>query len=160
MSTAFDVTPLYSSLIGVDRSLDFLETALRAEASANYPPYDIEKIGEDRYRISLAAAGFASTDLEVFVQPNLLVIRGAKGASQGQAVRAFLHQGLAQRAFERRFELADYVVVKDAIHARGVLTVNLAREAPEALKPKQIPIALGESHQALEDRSATTRKAA
>lgn len=160
MSNAFDFTPLYSSMIGVDRMVDLVETALRTEASASYPPYDIEKTGEAGYRISLAVAGFAPTDLEVVAQPNLLVIKGKRAASEGQGPRTFLHQGLAQRAFERRFELADYVVIKDAVHAHGVLSIDLAREVPEALKPKQIPIGPGARQQALELKPAKARKAA
>ena len=160
MSTAFDFTPLYSSMIGVDRMVDLVETALRTEASAGYPPYDIEKTGETAYRISLAVAGFAPTDLEVVAQPNLLVIKGRRSASEEQGARTFLHQGLAQRAFERRFELADYVVVKEATHAHGVLSIDLAREVPDALKPKQIPIGVGARQQALELKPAKIRKAA
>lgn len=160
MSTAFDFTPLYSSMIGVDRMVDLVETALRTDASAGYPPYDIEKTAEDAYRISLAVAGFAPTDLEIVAEPNLLVIRGKRPASDGQGARTFLHQGLAQRAFERRFELADYVVVKQASHAHGVLAIDLAREVPEALKPRRIPIGLGAAQQALALKPAKVRKAA
>ncbi len=160
MSTAFDFTPLYSSMIGVDRMVDLVETALRTEASASYPPYDIEKTGEAAYRISLAVAGFAPTDLDVVAEPNLLVIKGRRAANEDQGARTFLHQGLAHRAFERRFELADYVVVKDAVHAHGVLSIDLAREVPEALKPKQIPIGQGASQSVLELKPAKTRKAA
>lgn len=160
MSTPFDFTPLYSSMIGVDRMVDLVETALRTEASASYPPYDIEKTGEAAYRISLAVAGFAPTDLEVVAQRNLLVIKGRRTANDGQGARTFLHQGLAQRAFERRFELADYVVVKDAAHAHGVLSIDLVREVPEALKPKQVAIGVGARQQALELKPAKARKAA
>ncbi len=160
MSTPFDFTPLYSSMIGVDRMVDLVETALRTEASASYPPYDIEKTGEAAYRISLAVAGFAPTDLEVVAQPNLLVIKGRRAANEGSGARTFLHQGLAQRAFERRFELADYVVVKDAVHAHGVLSIDLVREVPDALKPKQIAIGVGPRQQALELKPAKARKAA
>ncbi|MDR6624459.1 Hsp20 family protein [Caulobacter segnis] len=160
MSNAFDFTPLYSSMIGVDRMVDLVETALRTEAGASYPPYDIEKTGEDSYRISLAVAGFAPSDMEIVAEPNLLVIKGRKTTSEGQGARTFLHQGLAQRAFERRFELADYVVVKDASHAHGVLSVDLAREVPEALKPRQIPIGVGGVQPALDLKPAKVRKAA
>lgn len=160
MSTAFDFTPLYSSMIGVDRMIDLVETALRTEASAGYPPYDIEKTGEDTYRISLAVAGFAPADLEIVAEPNLLVIKGRRAANEGQGARTFLHQGLAQRAFERRFELADYVVVREASHAHGILSIDLAREVPDALKPRQIPIGLGAAQHALELKPAKVRKAA
>ena len=160
MSTAFDFTPLYSSMIGVDRMVDLVETALRTEASASYPPYDIEKTGEAAYRISLAVAGFAPTDLDVVAEPNLLVIKGRRAANEDQGARTFLHQGLAHRAFERRFELADYVVVKDAVHDQGVLSIDLVREVPEALKPKQVPIGIDARQAALALKPAKTRKAA
>lgn len=160
MSTAFDFSPLYSSMIGVDRMVDLVETALRTEASASYPPYDIEKTGDAAYRISLAVAGFAPKDLEVVAEPNLLVIRGRRAANEDQGARTFLHQGLAHRAFERRFELADYVVVKDAVHDQGVLSIDLVREVPEALKPKQVPIGIDARQAALALKPAKTRKAA
>lgn len=159
MSPAFDFTPLYSS-IGIDRMVDLVETAQRSATGASYPPYDIEKTGEDAYRISLSLAGFAPGDLKIVAEPNLLVIKGQRPATEGQGARSFLHQGLAQRAFERRFELADYVVVKDASHAHGVLSINLAREVPGALKPRQIPIGVGAAQQALEPKAAKARKAA
>ncbi|PIB92315.1 Hsp20 family protein [Caulobacter sp. FWC2] len=160
MSTAFDFTPLYSSMIGVDRMVELVETALRSGASASYPPYDIEKTGENAYRLSLALAGFAPSDLEIVAEPNLLVIKGERPTRDGQGARSFLHQGLAQRAFERRFELADYVVAKDASHAHGVLSIDLAREVPDALKPRQIPIGVGAAQQALDLKPAKARKAA
>lgn len=160
MSSAFDFAPLYSSMIGVDRMVDLVETALRTSASPHYPPYDIEKTGEDAYRISLAVAGFSPSELEISTEPNLLVVKGHKAPGEGQGARTFLHQGLAQRAFERRFELADYVVVKGAAHAHGVLSIDLAREVPEALKPRQIPIGSGAARPALDLKAAKPRKAA
>lgn len=149
MSNAFDFAPLYSSMIGVDRTVDLLTSALRTGANAPYPPYDIETSGENAYRVSLAVAGFAPTDLEITTEANVLVIKGCKRASEAQSARTFLHQGLTQQAFERRFELADHVVVKGATHAHGILSIDLAREMPEALKPKQIPIGLGVERPAL-----------
>ncbi|WP_233247515.1 Hsp20 family protein [Caulobacter endophyticus] len=140
--------------------VDLIETALRTSASAHYPPYDIERTGDEAYRISLAVSGFAPTDLEITTGDNLLVIKGDKASSEGQESRTFLHQGLAQRAFERRFELADHVVVKGAAHALGVLSIDLVREIPEALKPRQVPIAWGADRPALELKSAQPRKAA
>jgi molecular chaperone IbpA len=160
MSTAFDFTPLYSSVIGVDRMVDLVESALRTGTSAAYPPYDIEKTGEDSYRISLAVAGFAPADLEITAEPNLLMIKGRKSEADGQGARTFIHQGLAQRAFERRFELADYVIVRDAAYAHGVLSVDLARDVPEALKPRQIPIGASAHDRAPAVQSAKARRAA
>lgn len=143
MSTAFDFSALYSTMVGVDRMVDLVETALRGHDEGGYPPYDIEKTGEDAYRICVAAAGFAPGDLEITTQPNLLVIKGRKAPVDTEAARRFIHQGLARRGFERRFELADYVVVKEARHAHGVLSIDLVREVPEASKPRRIPIGIG-----------------
>jgi molecular chaperone IbpA len=138
MRTTYDLSPLHRSMIGVDRMADLIETAMKSEGDRSYPPYDIEKTGEDAYRITLAAAGFQASDLEIVAQPNLLIITGRK--SGGDEGRNFLHRGIAARNFERRFELADYVVVKAAEHADGLLSIDLAREIPEALKPRSIEI--------------------
>lgn len=143
MRTAFDFSPLYRSVIGVDRMADLIETAMRSEGDSNYPPCDIEKTGEDTYRITLAVAGFGSDDLELTFQPNLLVVTGRKDKAEED--RAYLHRGIAQRAFQRRFELADYVMVKNAAYADGLLSIDLAREVPEALKPRRVPIDQGEA---------------
>jgi molecular chaperone IbpA len=138
MRTAYDFSPLYRSVIGVDRMADLIETAMRTGGDDNYPPYDIEKTGEDAYRITLAAAGFSPEELELTAQPNLLIVAGR--TPKHDEGRNFLHRGIAGRNFERRFELADYVVVKAADYAHGVLSIDLAREVPEALKPRRIEI--------------------
>jgi len=138
MKQAYDFSPLYRSMIGVDRMADLIESASRADVDRSYPPYDIEKTADDAYRITLATAGFAEADLEVTAQPNLLVIAGQKGEAEDE--RAYLHHGLAHRSFVRRFELADYVVVRGARYADGLLTIDLAREIPEALRPRRIQI--------------------
>ena len=138
MSTGYDFSPLYRSVIGVDRMAALIETAMRADVDKAYPPYDIEKVGEDAYKITLAAAGFSPAELEIIAQPNLLIVTGRK--AKDETARNFLYRGIAARGFERRFELADYVVVKSARHADGVLTIQLAREVPEALKPRTIQI--------------------
>jgi molecular chaperone IbpA len=139
MRTAHDFSPLYRSAIGVDRMVGVIETAMRSEGDRNYPPYDIEKIGDDAYPITLAAAGFRPEELELVAQPNLLVVAGRKGAGD-ETGRNYLHRGIAAGNFERRFELADYVVVKSARHADGLLSIELVREVPEALKPRRIEI--------------------
>jgi molecular chaperone IbpA len=139
MSTAFDFSPLYRSMIGVDRMADLAEAALRSNADASYPPFDVEKTGQDSYRVTIAAAGFSSAELEVTAQPNLLVVSGKKAKAE-EGERDFLHRGVAMRGFERRFELADHVVVRSASHADGLLTIELEREIPEALKPRRIEI--------------------
>jgi molecular chaperone IbpA len=137
MRQAYDFSPLYRSMIGADRMADLIETAMRTDIDRSYPPYDIEKTGEDAYRIILATAGFAPDDLEITAQPNLLIVAGRQ---QSEGERVFMHRGLAHRAFERRFDLADHVVVKSANYADGLLTVDLAREVPEALRPRRIEI--------------------
>jgi molecular chaperone IbpA len=139
MSTAFDFSPLYRSMIGVDRMADLAEAALRSNADASYPPFDVEKTGQDSYRVTIAAAGFSPAELEVTAQPNLLVVSGKKARAE-EGERNFLHRGVAMRGFERRFELADHEVVRSASHADGLLTIELEREVPEALKPRRIEI--------------------
>lgn len=138
MRAGYDFSPLYRSLIGADHMAMLVENARQAAGERDIPAYDIEKTAEDGYRISLAVAGFRPDELEVTAQPNLLVVRGRKAEPQKQAT--FLHQGLALRPFEQRFELADHVVVSDAACADGLLTIDLRREPPEALKPRRIEI--------------------
>ncbi len=138
MRTAYDFSPLYRSVIGVDRMANLIETAMRRGADGDYPPYDIEKAGEDRYRITLATPGFAREALEITAQPNLLIIAG-RAAADG-ADRAYLHRGIAGVDFERRFELADHVVVTSADYVDGVLSIDLARRTPEAPKPHRVKI--------------------
>jgi molecular chaperone IbpA len=142
MRTAYDFSPLYRSVIGVDRMADLIEAAMRSDGDRSYPPYDIEKIGDDAYRITLAIAGFKPEELELIAQPNLLIVAGHKADDEG-GEHHYLHRGIAARNFEHRFELADYVVVKSASHVDGLLAIELAREVPEALKPRRIEIGGG-----------------
>ncbi len=139
MRTTFDFSPLYGSMIGVDRMADLIEMSMKTAGDRAYPPYDIEKTGDDAYRITIATAGFRPEDLEITAQPNLLVVAGRKDEAEDD--RQFLHHGLAGRNFEHRFELADDVVVRAADYANGLLSVDLAREVPEAMKPRRIEIA-------------------
>jgi molecular chaperone IbpA len=135
----FDLTPLYRSTIGFDRLGSMLDTLSSFEGEApSYPPYNIERVGENDYRISMAVAGFSESDLEIEVRENTLSIRGEKRTEQENST--FLHRGIASRSFERRFELAAYVVVKGASLENGLLHVDLARELPEAMKPRTIEI--------------------
>jgi molecular chaperone IbpA len=127
-------------MIGVDRMADLVQSAMRSEGDAGFPPYDVEKTGEDGYRITLAAAGFTPDELEITALPNLLVVTGRKARAAAEEGRTFLHRGIAGRNFERKFELADYVVVKSATYDSGLLSIDLAREVPEALKPRRIEI--------------------
>ena len=139
MRTAYDFSPLYRSVIGFDRMADIIDSAMKSEGDRGYPPYDVEKTSDDSYRITLAAAGFAADELEVTTKPNLLIVTGHK-AKEEDGSRTFLHRGIAARSFERKFELADYVVVKSASYENGVLAIDMAREVPEALRPRRIEI--------------------
>ena len=145
MRTAYDFSPLYRSMIGVDRMASLIETAMKTEGGEAYPPYDIQKTGEDAYRVRLAAAGFSPEELELTAQPNLLIIAGHKKMDEEAEPTTYLHRGIAGRNFERRFELADYVVVKSADFTNGLLSVDLVREVPEALRPRRVEISSGKA---------------
>jgi molecular chaperone IbpA len=135
----FDFSPLFRSSVGFDRMSRLVEAALNTDESAlSYPPYNIEKTGEDAYRISMAVAGFGPDDVEITAQPNLLVIAGKanKDGDKGQ----YLYRGIAGRAFERRFQLADHIKVTGAALENGLLHVELVREVPEVLKPRTIKV--------------------
>jgi len=134
----FDFTPYRRSTVGFDRLFDLLEGQARNSAGDNYPPFNIERRGEDSYRITLAVAGFRPDDLEITAQQNLLVVHGRK--RDDESAGQMLHLGIANRGFERRFELADYVRVDNADLADGLLVIDLVREIPEAMKPKKIAL--------------------
>lgn len=138
----FDLAPLYRSTIGFDRLFNLIDQAAGLEASPAYPPYNIERTGENSYRLTLAVAGFAEEELSVETKEGALTIRGSKQASEEAAgdKRDVLYQGIAARAFERRFQLADHVFVRGAQLENGLLHVDIVREVPEAQKPRQIPI--------------------
>lgn len=136
----FDLTPFQRSTIGFDRLFTMLDQAAGLDNAPSYPPYNIERTGENAYRISVAVAGFAPDELTVESRENTLVIRGEKSVADGQEQPAYLHQGIAARAFERRFQLADHVIVTKANIAHGLLHVELVRELPEAMKPRVIAI--------------------
>lgn len=137
MRTNFDFTPYRRSTVGFDRLFDLLETAARAETEA-YPPFDIEQEGEDRYRITLAVAGFRSDEIEIVAQDNQLTVTGRKDEESDSG--RYLHRGIPTRAFERRFQLADFVIVEAADFDNGLLRIALKREVPEAMKPRRIAI--------------------
>ena len=140
----FDATPLFRSSVGFDRVMDLFESVNRLDQSApSYPPYNIEKTGEYEYRISLAVAGFAESDLDVEARENVLVVAGRQGKEEETKERHFLHRGIAARAFERSFRLADHVRVVGASLENGLLHVDLVREVPDAMKPRRIPIGSG-----------------
>ena len=136
----FDFAPLHRATIGFDQIADLMDRVMSTDApQPSYPPYNIEKTAEDAYRISIAVAGFADEDLSVEVKEHALIV-AAKKADDGEG-KTFLHRGIATRAFERRFTLADHVRVTGASHENGMLHIDLQREVPEALKPRRIEIA-------------------
>ena len=132
-----DFSPLYRSAVGFDRLAALLDAAA-LENGAGYPPYNIERTDDQAYRIDIAVAGFKPDELTIDVRENLLTVQGRKTANDD--ARRYLHRGLAERNFDRKFQLADHVVVKEARIADGLLSIDLVREVPEALKPRQIPI--------------------
>jgi molecular chaperone IbpA len=140
MRTNFDFTPYRRSTVGFDRLFDLLETSARTAPADNYPPFDIERVGDDAYRITLAVAGFKADEIELTAQANKLTVIGKKAEAEGEQARQFVHRGIATRAFERRFELADYVQVNGANLDNGLLTIELVREVPEAMRPRTIAI--------------------
>ena len=138
----FDFSPLFRSAIGFDRLPSLIDTALRSDVSVgSYPPYNIEKVSDDAYRVTLAVAGFGLDDLNVEMRDGLLIAKGAK--PDGEQNASYLHRGIAGRAFERRFQLAEHVEVRGAGLDNGLLTIDLVREVPEALKPRRIDVKAG-----------------
>ncbi|MDX2123562.1 MAG: Hsp20 family protein [Aeromonas hydrophila] len=133
---SIDFSPLYRSAIGFDRLANLIESAA-SNGNAGYPPYNIEQLGDNDYRISMEVAGFTQEELELSFQENLLTVKGNK---QADTERNYLYQGIAERGFERRFQLADYVRVKGADLKNGLLHIELVREVPEAMKPRKIEI--------------------
>ncbi|EIK95033.1 heat shock protein Hsp20 [Pseudomonas sp. M47T1] len=139
MTAAFSLAPLFRHSVGFDRFNDLFESALRNEPGSSYPPYNVEKHGDDQYRIVVAAAGFQESDLELQVEKGVLTVSGGKREGHGEAV-TYLHQGIAQRAFKLSFRLADHIEVKAAGLANGLLNIDLLRVVPEEAKAKRIPI--------------------
>lgn len=149
----FDPTPLFRASVGFDRIADLMDRALAADpVQPTYPPYNIEKLDENAYRISVAVAGFTADELNVEVKENALVLSARKAEEEGG--RTYLHRGIATRAFERRFHLADHMKVTGATHADGMLHIELVREIPEALKPRRIEISRAEPANRLVEASA------
>ena len=136
-TTTFDYAPLWKSTIGFDHFLDMVDAAQRAGSDDNYPPYNIERLGDDRYQISLAVAGFGPDDIAVTAEQNVLTIEGQKAEKEQ---REYLYRGISGRHFKRQFNLADYVQVKNATFENGLPRIELAREVPEAMKPRRITI--------------------
>ena len=142
MRTTFDFAPLWRSTIGFDRLLDLVDAAQQSGTDDNYPPCNIERLGEDRYQISLALAGFSPDEIAVTAEQNVLTVEGRKSDKDQHE---YLYQGISARPFKRQFNLADYVQVKSATFDNGLLRVELVREIPEAMKPRRIAIGGGAS---------------
>ncbi|MBP1806077.1 Hsp20 family protein [Rubellimicrobium aerolatum] len=148
---SYDLAPLYRATVGFDQIADLMDRLLTQDASAtNYPPYNIEKLADGGWRISIAVAGFSSDELSAEVRENALIVtaRKADDANGVESGRKFLHRGIATRAFERRFHLADHVKVTGASHGNGMLHIDLVKEVPEALKPRRIEIAKAQPQEA------------
>ena len=156
---AFDFSPLFRQTVGFDRLFDHLAQSGGLEAAPSYPPYNIERTGENAYRVTLAVAGFSKDEVSIETRENALTIRGAQqGATEGQS-REFLHQGIAARAFERRFQLAEHVVATGATLENGLLHVDLVREIPEAQKARKIEIGGGGSRPVVETKPVEVKAA-
>ena len=145
---SFDLSPLFRYSVGFDRLDDLFETAFRGTQEPSYPPYNIVKTGQDAYRITLAVAGFGENELELVAQENVLTVRGKANDAEAEKNVAYLHRGIARRAFEHRFQLADHVKVTGATLADGLLSIELQREIPESMRPRRITI--GTANDALE----------
>lgn len=139
----FDLSPLYRSTVGFDGVFNMLDKLAAVDGPSGYPPYNIERTGEHAYRITIAVAGFSASDLSLELKENSLTVRGEKAPLAEQPRTEFLHQGIAARAFERKFQVADHVLVTGARLDNGLLHVELVREIPEAKKPRMIPISSG-----------------
>ena len=158
MRNSFDWTPYRRSTVGFDRLFDFLETS--GSGAENYPPFDIEKVADDHFRITVAVAGFKSDEIDITAQQNMLTVSGRKAPVAEGEVRQLLYSGIATRAFERRFQLADFVRVSAADLADGLLTIDLVREVPEAMKPKKIPVGTQKTLTVISDTSEAGSAAA
>ena len=149
----YDLSPLFRSTVGFDRMTRLLDAAGRMDGEApSYPPYNIEKTGENAYRITMAVAGFSTDELNISVQEGVLTVTGK--ALKEEEPKQFLHRGIARRAFERRFELADHIQVSGADLSNGLLHIDLVREVPEAMKPRTIQIATGKAQPQVIDSKA------
>ena len=154
--TTYDFSPLYRSAIGFDRLANLFESA-RASQN-NYPPYNVERVGENRYRITMAIAGFSINDLDIELKSSILTVRGDK--KEKPQAREFLYQGIAERAFEQRFQLADHIKVVDARLENGMLNIELVRELPEEMKPRKIEIQTEQAVTATVDQATAMEAAA
>ena len=135
-----DLSPLYRTMVGIDRMANMLDAAARLDGAQGYPPYNIERVGDDQFAIEIAVAGFSEADLDIELKESLLTVAGKKEIAEDGGERDFLHRGIAERGFIRRFQLADHVLVTGAALENGLLRIQLRRELPEAAKPRKIEI--------------------
>jgi molecular chaperone IbpA len=147
----FDPTPLWRSTVGFDRLFDLIDESTRWAGEDNYPPYNIERTGEDHYQIALALAGFTPEEVTITAEQNVLTVEGRRGEKHDHS---YLYQGISARPFRRVFNLADYVEVKGAAFEGGLLKIDLVREIPEAMKPRRIMINAGNDNQQIEHQKA------
>ncbi|MGQ3671283.1 Hsp20 family protein [Xanthobacter sp. TB0136] len=153
---SFDLSPLYRNTVGFDRLFSLLDGVGSVDSAPSYPPYNIERTGENTYRITVAVAGFTDADLNIEVKENTLSLRGEKKAGEEGENAQMLYRGIAARTFERRFQLADHMEVQGAVLENGLLHVDLVRNIPEAKKPRLIPITTASAPQVLEGAGAST----
>jgi len=154
----YDFSPLYRSFVGLDRMANLIDSATQQlDGGSAYPPYNVAVIGEDEYRIELAVAGFDEADLEIESHENVLTVTGRKTPKEVEEATSYLHRGIAERGFERRFQLADHVKVTGAALSNGLLTLSLLRELPEALKPRKIEIGYAASNQKLTGKTSSRK---
>lgn len=153
----FDFTPYRRNTVGFDRLFELLENSGRAAQNENYPPFNIERTGENEYKVTVAVAGFKAEEIEIIAQQNVLVVSGSKDTESNDN-RDFLHMGIASRNFERRFQLADHIHVTAADLADGLLLISLVREVPEALKPRKIEIGALNAPTVIEHRDEAKKK--
>lgn len=155
----FDFTPYRRNTVGFDRLFELLETTGRSAQNENYPPFNIERTGENDYQITVAVAGFKTEEIDIVAQQNLLIVTGSK-QSESNDNRDFLHMGIATRNFERRFQLADHINITNADMADGLLIITLVREVPEALKPRKITIGAKAAPTVIDHEDAPKKKGA
>ena len=155
MRNAFDFAPYRRNTIGFDRLFDMIETNAASQTQENYPPFDLIQLGDNDYRIDLAVAGFKRDEIEITAQQNVLIVAGAKREEDGLD---YVHRGIATRSFERRFALADHIQVRGADLRDGLLSVELVREIPEAMKPRKVDIGTGSSQTTIDDRTVRAKK--
>lgn len=158
MRDTFDFSPFRRSTVGFDRLFDMIESA-RADISDTWPPFNLERVGEEGYRITLAVAGFRPEEIEVVARQNQLIVTGRREEQDGEDDR-YLHRGISGRAFERRFQLADFIEVRSADFENGLLSITLEREVPEEMKPRRIEIGTGSPQKRLRGPEVEQRKAA